>query len=88
MLQNLANKPSYAKEPYMARLSPFIEENQTRLAVFLNALCEVDDFHDQIEMQHYIALSKRQLSINISLNEMYQMHALLVQHQSTIVTFF
>ena len=27
MLQNLANKPSYAKEPYMVHLAPFIDAN-------------------------------------------------------------
>jgi Ras GTPase-activating-like protein IQGAP2/3 len=50
MLQNLANKPSYAKEPYMVHLAPFIDGNKTRLNAFLNRLCEVPDFYDTLEV--------------------------------------
>jgi Ras GTPase-activating-like protein IQGAP2/3 len=50
MLQNLANKPSYAKEPYMVHLAPFIDSNKQRLNVFLNRLCEVPDFYDTLEV--------------------------------------
>jgi Ras GTPase-activating-like protein IQGAP2/3 len=52
MLQNLANKPSYAKEPYMSHLQPFIDTNKSRLNAFLNRLCEVPDFYDTLEVQH------------------------------------
>ena len=50
MLQNLANKPSYAKEAYMMSLNPFIEQNKARINVFLNSLCEVGDFYDTLEV--------------------------------------
>ena len=50
MLQNLANKPSYAKEPYMEHLAPFIDQNKARLNLFLNKLCEVPDFYDTLEV--------------------------------------
>lgn len=50
MLQNLANKPSYAKEQYMMSLNPFVENNKTRMNLFLNALCEVGDFYDSLEV--------------------------------------
>jgi Ras GTPase-activating-like protein IQGAP2/3 len=50
MLQNLANKPSYAKEPYMVHLAPFIDENKARMNAFLNRLCEVPDFYDTLEV--------------------------------------
>ena len=50
MLQNLANKPSYAKEAYMASLNPFVESNKARINQFLNALCDVGDFYDTLEV--------------------------------------
>ncbi|KAG8700309.1 glyceraldehyde-3-phosphate dehydrogenase 1 [Ceratobasidium sp. 395] len=80
MLQNLANKPSYAKEAYMSTLNPFVENNKARINVFLNNLCEVGDFYETLEMDQYMALSKKDLQINITLNEMYNTHSLLQQH--------
>lgn len=54
MLQNLANKPSYAKEAYMITLNPFVENNKARINQFLNNLCEVGDFYDTLEVSAYI----------------------------------
>jgi hypothetical protein len=51
MLQNLANKPSYSKEAYMATLNPFVENNKARINQFLNSLCEVGDFYDTLEVR-------------------------------------
>lgn len=50
MLQNLANKPSYAKEAYMMSLNPFVDVNKTRMNQFLNSLCEIGDFYDTLEV--------------------------------------
>jgi Ras GTPase-activating-like protein IQGAP2/3 len=80
MLQNLANKPSYAKEPYMAKLQPFIQRNKERINKFLLDLCEVQDFYESLEMDNYVALSKRDLDLSITLNEVYAMHTLLEKH--------
>ena len=80
MLQNLANKPSYAKEPYMAKLQPFIQNNKDRINKFLLDLCEVQDFYDTLEMDNYVALSKRDLELSITLNEVYATHSLLERH--------
>jgi len=86
MLQNLANKPSYAKEPYMANLAPFVQHNKLRINKFLNDLCEVSDFYDTLEMDQYVALSKKDLELSISLNEVYSTHALLEKHAATLVS--
>ena len=51
MLQNLANKPSYAKEQYMMTLNPFVENNKARINQFLNNLCEVVDFYETLEVR-------------------------------------
>ncbi|BEI97764.1 hypothetical protein CcaverHIS631_0300630 [Cutaneotrichosporon cavernicola] len=80
MLQNLANKPSYAKEQYMMSLNPFVENNKTRMNQFLNNLCEVGDFYESLEMDQYMALSKRDLQISITINELYNTHQLFLQH--------
>ena len=57
MLQNLANKPSYAKEAYMMTLNPFVENNKARINQFLNNLCEVGDFYDTLEAITFIIIS-------------------------------
>ena len=80
MLQNLANKPSYAKEPYMQKLQPFIQQNKERINKFMMDLCEVQDFYETLEMDKYVALSKRDLELSITLNEVYGTHALLEKH--------
>ncbi|KAH0347346.1 ras GTPase activator, partial [Aureobasidium melanogenum] len=85
MLQNLANKPSYAKEPYMSVLQPFIQQNKERMNKFLLDLCEVQDFYETLEMDNYVALSKKDLELPISLNEVYAMHALLEKHTQELV---
>lgn len=84
MLQNLANKPSYAKEPYMMKLSPFIEQNKDRINRFMLDLCEVQDFYESLEMDNYVALSKRDLELSITMNEVYAMHALLEKHHAEL----
>lgn len=56
MLQNLANKPSYAKEAYMITLNPFVENNKARINQFLNNLCEVGDFYDTLEASQFFFL--------------------------------
>lgn len=80
MLQNLANKPSYSKEPYMAKLQPFIHTNKERVNKFMLELCEVQDFYESLEMDNYVALSKKDLELSITLNEVYSTHALLEKH--------
>ncbi|KAI9361280.1 Rho GTPase activation protein [Zopfochytrium polystomum] len=84
LLQNLANKASYSKEGYMIALNPFVEENKARINRFFNDLCEVGDFYEALEMEQYIALSKKDLDLNITLNEMYNTHALLIQHKDIL----
>ncbi|KAI8626224.1 GTPase [Xylariaceae sp. FL1651] len=84
MLQNLANKPSYAKEPYMAKLSPFIQQNKDRVNKFMLDLCEVQDFYESLEMDNYVALSKKDLELSITLNEIYAMHALIEKHSGEL----
>lgn len=84
MLQNLANKPSYAKEPYMSKLQPFIQANKDRVNKFMLDLCEVQDFYESLEMDNYVALSKKDLELSITLNEVYAMHALIEKHHNEL----
>src|ERR1700753_2411903 len=84
MLQNLANKPSYAKEPYMVKLQPFIHQNKERINKFMLDLCEVQDFYESLEMDNYVALSKRDLELSITLNEIYATHTLLEKHSAEL----
>lgn len=85
MLQNLANKPTYSKEPYMANLQPFIHKNKERVNKFMLDLCEVQDFYETLEMDNYVALSKKDLELSITLNEVYATHAMLEKHGAELV---
>lgn len=85
MLQNLANKPTYSKEPYMAKLQPFIHQNKERVNKFMLELCEVQDFYESLEMDNYVALSKKDLELSITLNEVYATHSLLEKHGAALV---
>ncbi|KAI8977274.1 Rho GTPase activation protein [Mycotypha africana] len=80
LLQNLANKPTYAKEAYMIPTNRFVEENKQRIQKFLNDICEVSDFYESLEMDQYMALSRKDIFISITPNEMYSTQALLSQH--------
>ncbi|KAI9268706.1 Rho GTPase activation protein [Sporodiniella umbellata] len=80
MIQNLANKPSYSKEAYMIPTNPFVEANKKRTNKFLNELCEIGDFYEQLEMDQYMALSKKDIMISITPNEVYNTLSLLNQH--------
>lgn len=84
MLQNLANKPTYAKEPYMAKLQPFIHQNKERVNKFMLDLCEVQDFYESLEMDNYVALTKRDLELQITLNEVYATHVLLEKYGAAL----
>ncbi|KAI0868019.1 GTPase [Hypoxylon argillaceum] len=84
MIQNLANKPSYAKEPYMAKLSPFIQQNKDRVNKFMLDLCEVQDFYESLEVDQYVALTKNNLELSITLNEVYAMHGLIEKHSTEL----
>ncbi|KAI8390231.1 Rho GTPase activation protein [Blakeslea trispora] len=84
MLQNLANKPSYAKESYMIPTNPFVERNKQRTNQFLTDLCEVVDFYEQLEMDQYMALSKKDIMISITPNEIYSTLSLLQQHLTVL----
>ena len=71
----------------MAELQPFIHDNKERANKFMLDLCEVSDFYESLEVDNYIALSKRDIELNITLNEVYAMHDLLEKHVTELVGF-
>ncbi|BFZ56423.1 RasGAP protein [Savitreella phatthalungensis] len=84
LLQNLVNKPTHHKEAYIAPFQPFIEANSERIDRFLMDICEVPDFFEALEMDQYVALSKKDLILDITLNEVFTMHHLLERHIDTL----
>eukprot|EP01137_Pigoraptor_chileana_P029672 Opistho-2@15132 len=80
LLQNLANKPNFKKEPYLTPLSEFTQKNAARLQSFLDKICDVEDFYDAVELDKYMYLSRKDLTINITLNEIYNVHSQLHKH--------
>ncbi|KAK9456479.1 Rho GTPase activation protein [Dipodascopsis uninucleata] len=84
MLQNLSNMPTSRKEQDMPFLTAFIKDNKARMNKFLNDLCEVSDFYETLEIDRYVALSKKDIILSITVNEMYGMHALLAKYRSDV----
>ncbi|XP_028515761.1 GTPase-activating protein [Exaiptasia diaphana] len=86
ILQSMANKnivTSHFKEEYMQPLQPFALEHVDLMQSFLRDLCSVQDFHESLEMEHYLSLSKN-ISISITLNEMNKIHELLLQYKDDL----
>jgi Ras GTPase-activating-like protein IQGAP2/3 len=50
LIQNLSNKPTVQKEPFMSVLNPFVTHNEARFQKFLHEICEVGDFNDALEV--------------------------------------
>lgn len=84
IIQNLANKPSYNKESYMLELKPFIEGKMQKISDFLYSLGNVDDYYECLELDQYMAMSKKDIYINISLNEIFNTHALFEKHYNEV----
>eukprot|EP00731_Ephydatia_muelleri_P030416 Em0021g939a len=53
--------------------------------VFLADLCEVEDFHEQLQLEEYIALCRKDIHINIALSEIALLHTLLLKYQKDIM---
>jgi Ras GTPase-activating-like protein IQGAP2/3 len=86
VLQNLANNTRFGghKEFFMEPMNEFLEEAGARMNAFLEALCNVDDLDSHMQMDRYLTLAKHSdTTINITLNEMYFIHSLLLQHLDT-----
>lgn len=89
IMQNLANNVDFGgvKEGYMAPLNPVLERNRERLHDFLDDLTNVNDLNVHIGIDKYLALGRTSTPvINISLNEMYFIHALLKEHIQSLVS--
>lgn len=80
IIQQLVNNPTFSKEAYMDPLKPAIEKHRAAMIHFLHSLCNVPDFYDTIEMDQYLALSKRDMKLRITVNELYFMHGLAYKH--------
>jgi len=87
MLQNVANNVPFGgvKEFFMEALNPMLERNTPIMNAFLERLCDVEDLNDHLSMDKYLSLGKNQdITITISLNEIYNLHNLLAQHCEAI----
>lgn len=86
LLQNLVNQATATKEPYMAQLNEFIEEHKERMVQFLADICDVPDFYGNLEIEQYLALTKKDISLEITLNELVSLHSLLIKYQEKIAS--
>ncbi|PRP82379.1 Ras GTPase-activating protein [Planoprotostelium fungivorum] len=87
ILQNLANNTQMGglKEAYMAPLNNFLTKIRPKFNEFLEELTKVDDLDDHLHMDRYLRMAKvGDTSIHITFNEMYSLHALLLEHQDIL----
>jgi Ras GTPase-activating-like protein IQGAP2/3 len=87
-MQNLANNVQFGgvKEAFMDPLNGTLDRNRERLMRFLEELGRVEDLQDHLQLDKYLALGKTQeVIINISLNELYSIHALMKEHLDSLV---
>ncbi|WFC94826.1 RasGAP protein [Malassezia brasiliensis] len=83
-LQSLVNEPAAHKEPMLVPLRAFLDAHRARACAFLRALANVGDFYDTLDLDQYVALSRKHTVIHIALSELYGMHALLARHLDTL----
>lgn len=83
-LQSLVNEPAAHKEPALAPFRAFLDTHRAQARAFLRDLCNVGDFYDTLDLDQYVALSRKPPAIHIALSELYGMHALLVKHLDTL----
>lgn len=87
ILQNLANNIQFGgvKEFFMSPLNTVLDKNRERVNRCLEELCRVDDLEEHLSIDKYIALGRTEdHNINISLNEIFFIHGLLVEHAETL----
>ncbi|KAL7749892.1 RasGAP protein [Sorochytrium milnesiophthora] len=84
MLQTLANGTTQTKEEYMQPLAEWAQSQKERITQFFWDLCEVPDFYEDLELDQYVALSKRDMTISITVNELYGTQALLWAHRDVV----
>ncbi|XP_019850644.1 PREDICTED: GTPase-activating protein-like isoform X2 [Amphimedon queenslandica] len=84
LIQKLANTSS-VRESYMLPLEHFVKTHNERLKMFLSDLCEVSDFHEQLQLEEYIAVSRKDIAIEISPSEIATLHNLLVKYKAEIL---
>lgn len=83
-LQTISNLAT-TREAYMKPLEPFLFTNHDAIKSFLSNLCQVPDFHQQLEMEAFLALSKRQLSLQLRWKEICNIHNLLMTYHEKLV---
>ena len=52
---------------------------------FLSNLCEVPDFHEQLQLEEYIAVSRKDIAIEISPSEIATLQNLLFKYKNEVV---
>ena len=53
---------------------------------FLSDLCEVEDFHESLQLEEYIALCRKDIGLEITVAEMACLHTLLLKYREDIVS--
>lgn len=56
------------------------------LQTFLSNLCEVSDFHEQLQLEEYIAVSRKDIAIEISPSEIATLQNLLFKYKAEVVS--
>ncbi|KAI6657312.1 hypothetical protein LOD99_60 [Oopsacas minuta] len=83
-LQTISNLAT-TREAYMKSLEPFLFAKHDAIKEFIRNLCQVPDFHQQLEMEAFLALSKRQINLELRWKEISNIHQLLLTYHEKLV---
>ncbi|EPX74336.1 GTPase activating protein Gap1 [Schizosaccharomyces octosporus yFS286] len=79
IIQSVANGTSSSKSQ-SPMFEPFLRSYETKVLDFLHKLGDVDDFYDALELDQYVALSKKNLNLEITVNEIYLTHKIILEN--------
>jgi Ras GTPase-activating-like protein IQGAP2/3 len=85
MIQKLGNVGN-VRESYMKPLEGFVLRYKDEFKTFLSDLSDVDEFHEILQMEEYMALSRKDLFIEISPKEIQLIQSLLTKYNPNLVT--
>eukprot|EP00117_Sycon_ciliatum_P048464 scpid19769/ scgid2682/ GTPase-activating protein; Ras GTPase-activating protein len=87
IIQKIANQvdPNSLREPYMVPFTDFISSYQMKLKDFFDQLCDVDDFHDFMQVEHFLAFTKNSVMSEVELSDIHKLHTLISKHSEKVL---
>ncbi|KAL2312704.1 GTPase-activating protein [Schizosaccharomyces pombe] len=80
IIQSVANGTSSTKTHLDVSFQPMLKEYEEKVHNLLRKLGNVGDFFEALELDQYIALSKKSLALEMTVNEIYLTHEIILEN--------